>query len=170
MRPSLFPTIVISFFLLTFIVTSYSGEPSSLMKRQQMDAYHQQFVVKLGTTTDAHLKVALSSADERSTQQQRTANHARTLRATVERTTIGVPRVVIESAKPQRYYVLSGDYAVSLETASLKWVHNTALSFQAVDQQGMPVSYVIDVHTGRVEKNALPKLILSSREVLADPD
>ena len=140
--------------LFAFQYISSSGE----IARAHLLLYRNEFLVKLGTTTDKSIFLSTSVPAHLTTAEKKISNRNRTFRAYIMRDVSGVSRVAIESAKPHGFFQLSGNYAVSPETVGLTWSGNAMISFDGVNSGGEPTRFVLGVNDLVLRQTALTHL------------
>ncbi len=151
------------YFFLSFLVIailcvvqyiSSSGE----IARAHLLSYRNEFLVKLGTTTDESIFLGLSVPVHLTTIEKRISNRNRTFRAYIIRDVSGVFRVALESAKPHEFFQLSGSYAVSPETAGMSWSGNSIISFDGVNREGEPTGFELRLNDLMLRQTTLTHL------------
>ena len=152
--------------LCTFQYISSSGE----IARAHLLSYRNEFLVKLGTTTDKSIFLSSSVPVHLTTAEKKISNHNRTFRAYIVRDVSGVSRVAFESAKPHGFFQLNGNYAVSPETVGIVWMNNSTVSFDGVNAEGIPTRFELRLSNREIKETVLSKLSVRHQAPVIDAD
>ena len=155
--------------MLTLFVFEYLASPPD-GAQTLLTSYRQMFSVNLGTTTDESISLDPHFPVHLLSFEKNIANHNRTFRIFLTKGTGDVSRIMLESAKPNKYYELNGRYAVSPETANLKWVNSNTLSFDGVNLAGMPTHFELRLNDLRMKESSLTHLSMQPFAQITGPD
>ncbi len=137
----------VSFFLFLFTLVWINRQEGVVVSQgTDVAAVREMFSVKQGLSSDGQFRIEKTLNAPVVSHRVQFSNHERNLRVFVASDRAGVPTLYLEQVKPHDFFVISGPFAISPDTASFMWNAPTSLFFYATDTDGFFARYAIDVH------------------------